>query len=141
LVIRAFATTPYNYDSQLAEMLATDFGPQVTPIILERARDGNMITRESAVEMLGTLHEKGKRLSDAQRATIRQVTREGIAEPNSVLRTVSVNVLGRIGGKEDLPLLQRIRRNDMAVAHGPAGTVYPVRMAADSAIARISRRP
>jgi hypothetical protein len=124
-----------------AETLAREHGPQVAEIMFEKEHDPNAVVRRSAVRMLGTLYEKGRGLSRAQKDRILATARGALAPSNEVgMRVAGINVLGRIGSAEDIPVLREISRKDLISAKGRMGPVYPVRMAADDAIARIAAR-
>ena len=139
-VVRALATTLYAHDSPLARELARENGPQVTAIVLDRAETGSPMARRAAVLMLGTLFVEGRGLTADQKTRIHAVAQAGVKDKDVIYRLGSIAVLGQVGSQADIATLREVSRRDLVTTSGRAGLTYPVRNAADSAIAQIQRR-
>jgi hypothetical protein len=141
-VVKALVTTMYSYDSELAEMLARDHGLVATSIMLERAENRVPLIRQIALQNLGTFYVKGRGLTADQKTRIHALARKGTGDSSVGMRISAAGVLGRIGSRDDLPLLRRVARSDLvSIVAANGAKFYPVREASDSAIARIERRP
>jgi hypothetical protein len=140
-VLDVLAKGSYNEDSPFALEIAEKYGERIAPAVLEKTHSDVTMSRATATRMLGTILLKSQRLqsgtSDAMRAAI---INAATSDPDLEVRQSAVMAIGRVGTAPDLTLLQQISGNDSGVLNDWGAVRYPVREAAQRAVAEIQKR-
>lgn len=138
--LRALAQGAYNPDSKAVEIIADAGGQRIIPIAEELLKT-DVVGKRSALALLAHVYEKKEvhRLSAAEARVIKDAIVRA-AGSEETLR-LSIELLGRIGTREDLPLLRRIAASDPTNRiHDRLGVIYPNSELAKEAIEKILRR-
>jgi hypothetical protein len=129
----------YNVDSPFALEIARGYGERIAPTVLEQARSDVSIFRATATQMLGTLLQYSKLLATT-RDSVHTAIVNAASDEDVGVRISAVITLGQVGTPVDLTLLQRLAVNDPETTTANNCIRYPVREAAQRAIAAIQRR-
>jgi HEAT repeats len=129
----------YNADSPFAVEIAQSYGERIAPSVLEQARSDVPILRATSTQMLGTLLQYSKLLART-RNSVHAAIVNAASDKDVGVRISAVITLGQVGTPVDLTFLQRIAVNDPETTTANNSIRYPVRDAAQRAIAAIQRR-
>jgi len=129
----------YNADSPFAVEIAGSYGERIVPTVLEQARSDVPIFRATATQMLGTLLQYSK-LLPTTRNSVHTAIVNAASDGDVGVRISAVITLGHVGTPVDLTLLRRIAASDPETTTANNSIRYPVREAAQRAIAAIQRR-
>jgi len=138
-VLDVLARGSYNADSPFAVEIARRYGARIAPIVLEQARSDVSVFRATARQMLGTLLQYSK-LLPRTRDSVHTAIVNAASDKDPGVRISAVITLGRVGTPVDLTLLQRLAVSDPETTTANNSIRYPVRDAAQRAIAAIQRR-
>jgi HEAT repeats len=138
-VLDVLARGSYNADSPFAVEIARSYGERIAPTVLEQARSDVSIFRATATQMLGTLLQYSK-LLPTTRDSVHTAIVNAASDKDVGVRISAVITLGQVGTPVDLTLLQRLAVNDPETMTANNSIRYPVRDAAQRAIAAIQRR-
>ena len=127
--IIARGTYSTGWDSAL--LLATEYATRILPIMLEGAKSPLSFRRSQCIRMLILIALNGSDLSTTDEASILSTIRAAVDDENYSPRSAVVGALGRIGGLEDLPLLEQIAAEDESEL---------IRVRAGESISNIRRR-
>jgi len=129
----------YNADSPFAVEIARNSGERIAPTLLEQARSDVSIFRATATAMLGTLLQHTN-LQPTTRDRIHTAIVNAASDKDVGVRMSAVITLSKVGTPVDLTLLQRLAVNDPETTTANNSIRYPVREAAQRAIAAIQQR-
>ena len=142
--LRVLAFSSYNPDSQYARDLADSGGGALLPLAIELLNSDIAPKQWNALGLLGRLYEKrvNHKFSPGLLQSIKSRIVEATRHVNSSIRMEALRVLGEIGTREDIPLLQRVASSDPYVRRGGDGRPdrYLVRERAQDAIKVIEAR-
>ncbi|MGC1106863.1 MAG: HEAT repeat domain-containing protein [Candidatus Acidiferrales bacterium] len=129
------AHSPFDPDSALAARLART-GQTVIPCLLEMAKNGSWTDRYQAVAVLIQVRATVRELSANTSEEIRDATIRALHDTHEMVRIGTVHALGRFGGTDMIPALQKVAQTDPS----PEVQGRSIRKAAASAIAAIQKR-
>ena len=132
-VVEAIAGSTYTTTWETALLLATRYTERVLPVILEKVSSDLSFRRYEGIRMLSLVAENASasNLAPADAASILSTIRAAVDDQNHSPRLAAVGALGRIGGLEDLPLLEQIAAEDESEL---------IRVRAGESISNIRRR-
>lgn len=129
----------YNPGSQFAEWLA-DQGDAIVPTLIGMSETGTLYERESAVRVMGHFLRKNEARAASHTSlfdSIHAALARAAQDHDSLIRIDVAEALGEGGAQRDIPVLKALQRdNEFYTAKLP----YPVRAAAEKALAAISVR-
>ena len=129
----------FNANSSFGKRLASQ-GEAIVPNLLQLAQADTAVQRADAMDMLLETAQMSQ-LSSTTRDSMRKALIKGSQDQSVIVRLGAIRGLGRLGGRQDIPLLETIAREDPAsypLAKG--GKRFPVREAAQRALVEIKSR-
>jgi hypothetical protein len=140
-VLEALAKASYNADSSFAVKIATDYGENILPMVIDLSQSDLRYRRMQAIEMLGTIVSNCTALLPSSANRIRAAVLEALSDQANGIRLVAVQVLSRVGTEADIPLLEKIAKTDPDISKMPDGkNRYFIREAALEAITKIRQQ-
>ncbi len=140
-VLEALAKASYNADSSFAVKVATDYGENILPMVIDLSQSDLRYRRMQAIEMLGTIVSNCTALLPSSANRIRTAVLEALSDQANGIRLVAVQVLSRVGTEADIPLLEKIAKTDPDISKMPDGkNRYFIREAALEAITKIRQQ-
>jgi len=131
-----FVHEAYLAQSRFAAKIASH-AKVAAPCLIQMYRNGGRFSRAQATAVLvQVLAKYPDQLDSATSATIGQVIRDALHDPDEAPRSETVRALGKFGGVDMIPALQQVAETDPA----PEVQGRSIRKAAAAAIAAIQKR-
>ena len=137
-VLEILARSSYNEDSPFAIKLSRDYGPRISPVILDLARSSFVYDKVQGVGMTGTILQYCDTLPPLLRGQLKAVLMAALVDEDVNGR--GIRALAEVGEVRDIELIERVRQNDKGAVMPDKSRRYFAREAADRAIAKIKQR-